>query len=324
MKPDIYYGIAAYNEENNIESCLESLSRQNFKGAIQTIICLNGCTDKTEEKVLKATKTYPSLNIQITHSNKGIAFAQNKIIQEIKYKNTPLIFIDADVTLHSNCIDSLYDEIKKNKGLKIVGAWPKPKQQRKLNIWKKLLFLTLHIRAQYPEAEISKYNVIKYKDFVDKNPQKTISKEFEKKSKIYFHGRTFLIKNPLEYEIPKKENICDDTYMSNFIHNTYGPGTIRTRYDAIVYYKPYLSLREHFKIYRRIFLDLRNLDSNIQEFSHIRKLEQTKLDWNYILKQKSSTILFFITYVLISTTEKITYKMLPKKTLDQMWQYSKK
>jgi len=113
MKPDIYYGIAAYNEENNIESCLESLSRQNFKGAIQTIICLNGCTDKTEEKVLKATKTYPSLNIQITHSNKGIAFAQNKIIQEIKYKNTPLIFIDADVTLHSNCIDSLYDEIKK-------------------------------------------------------------------------------------------------------------------------------------------------------------------------------------------------------------------
>jgi glycosyltransferase involved in cell wall biosynthesis len=45
MKPDLYYCIAAYNEEDHIEDCLDSLVHQDFGGNLETIVCLNGCTD---------------------------------------------------------------------------------------------------------------------------------------------------------------------------------------------------------------------------------------------------------------------------------------
>ncbi|MBN1275312.1 glycosyltransferase family 2 protein [Candidatus Woesearchaeota archaeon] len=112
MKPNLYFGIAAYNEENTIETCLESLNQQKIKGNLETIICLNGCTDKTEEKISESRKKYARLNISIIHSKKGISFAQKAITNHVE-KDVPLLFVDADVTLEENCSEKLYDEIKK-------------------------------------------------------------------------------------------------------------------------------------------------------------------------------------------------------------------
>ena len=58
MNPDLYYCIAAYNEEDNIEKCLDSLAGQEFRGDLETIICLNGCTDKTQSKVEEAIEKF--------------------------------------------------------------------------------------------------------------------------------------------------------------------------------------------------------------------------------------------------------------------------
>ncbi|MBN1275311.1 hypothetical protein JXA12_03385 [Candidatus Woesearchaeota archaeon] len=133
-----------------------------------------------------------------------------------------------------------------------------------------------------------------------------------------------MIRNKDLYEIPAQKDVCDDTFMPNFIHTKYGPGTIRTRYDAMAFYQPYISLREHFKIYRRIFLDLRHLDETKKEFKTTREMERTKIDWDYVFKQKPKVIADFLLYKSITGIEDISYRLLPKKGISDMWVYKKK
>lgn len=324
MKPDLYYCIAAYNEEDHIEDCLDSLVQQDFGGNLETIVCLNGCTDKTEEKVSEAREKYGQLAIQIIHSEKGIAFAQNAIVQSVTNKSVPLLFVDADVSLDTQCAGILYSELDENSPLIVAGAWPVPKKPETMDHWESFLFHVLHARANYPEAEVSVHDVSQFKRFVDEHSQPNIPADFEKKSKIYFHGRAFMVRNADFYDIPTRGDVCDDTYMPNLIHTEHGPGTIRTRYDALAFYNPYLSLREHFKIYRRIFLDLRNIDKTNELFRESREMERTRLDWQFILKQDLPTVAKFIMYAAITGVENLAYHVLPKKNLSDIWVYKKK
>ena len=193
-----------------------------------------------------------------------------------------------------------------------------------MNVWEKFLFHTLHVRAHYPESEVSVHDVSDFKSFVREHPQPTVSEEFEIKSKVYFHGRAFMVRNADFFNILPRADVCDDTYMPNSIHTEHGPGTIRTRYDALTFYKPYTSLREHFKIYRRIFLDLRHLDKVHNQFRSSREMEKTKLDWRYILSQDIPTVLKFVAYATITGCEGLCYRILPKKGLADMWLYKKK
>lgn len=43
--------IPAHNEEAYITSCLDSLATQDFSGELEIVVCLNACSDKTEEIV---------------------------------------------------------------------------------------------------------------------------------------------------------------------------------------------------------------------------------------------------------------------------------
>jgi glycosyltransferase involved in cell wall biosynthesis len=324
MLPDIYYGIAAYNEENGIRDCLDSLAEQDLDARTETLICLNGCTDKTEDIVLDAKNRYPQLNIKSVHSRKGKVFAQNEIVRNVKNRQVPLTFIDADVVLDNKCVNTLYDEMHQLDNLIIVGAWPVPYKPEEMSAWERFLYKTLHVRAFYPESEVSVNDVSEYKKYAQERPQKAISSQFEHKSKIYFHGRTFMIRNADFFYIPEKENITDDTFLPNMIHTKFGPGTIRTRYDAIVYYKPYLSLGQHFKTYRRIYTDLANIDENFKEFEHSRKMEKTKTDWNFIFSKGPVVSGNFIMHLLISNAEELCYRVLPRKNISEIWQYEKK
>lgn len=251
--PDLYYGIAACNEESHIGECLESLIMQDLDGAeVETIVCLNGCDDRTGAVVVESQRRYPNLNIKLAQSKKGKVFAHNEIIRQINEKSKPIAFIDGDVHLDKQCIDILYRELDTIDELQAVGGWPTPYRPRNLSIWELFLYETLHARALFPEAEISINDVSKYKPFADVYPQPRVSPEFEKKSKIYFHGRIFMLRNREVFEMPEDENLADDSFLPNMIHTKYGPGSSRTRFDAIAYYEPYISLREHFRVYRRI------------------------------------------------------------------------
>ena len=324
MTPDLYCCIAAYNEENNIEPCISSLANQNTNLNLETIICLNGCSDDTERKTNNIKDKFPTLNIKIIHSEKGKAHAQNAIVNYVTNKKIPIMFVDADVVLSDNCLTSLYEELLKTKKLVVVGSWPKPRHSEHSSTWQTFLFNTLHVRAFFPESEISKHDVRKFKDYVHINPQRLVSPDFELKSKIYFHGRAYMMRNASYFKMPADKNITDDTYLPNMIHTTFGPGTIRTRYDAEVFYKPYLSLRGHFSTYRRVFLDKLHLDAQFGEFKDSRLHEQTKLDWKFILSQQPKIIARFLAYNLIKQSEQIMYNILPKREASELWTYSEK
>jgi glycosyltransferase involved in cell wall biosynthesis len=320
---DLYYCIAAYNEQNNIGNCLESLNQQTVDANIETIVCLNGCTDRTEEIVALSKSKFPELNIKTIHSEKGKSFAQNAIIQSVNERDSPLMFVDADVTLEKNCAQILLDDIVSIPGLIVAGAWPVPREVDDASLWEKFLFKVLHMRAFYPEAEVSVHDVSEYKSYAFEHPQTTMSPEKEIKSKIYFHGRTFMMKNADFFHIPEDTNCADDTFLPNFIHTTYGPGSIRIRFDAITRYKPYLSLKEHYNLYRRVFWDLDNIDTQ-KRFSQSRRMEDTKMDWKYIFSKGPVVSIKFGIYKAITYGEELVYRLLPKKTLSEVWQYEKK
>jgi len=321
--PELYHCIAAYNEEESIVDCLSSLNKQNHNLDLETIVCLNGCTDNTEKVVLMSQERFPRLNTRVIHSKKGKSNAQNAIVKSITEKDVPLVFVDADVTLDEDCIRILFEDMKDIGTLVIVGAWPIPIKPENLTLWEKFLYKILHMRAFYPEAEISVHDVSAYKYYAHVRPQPNMSPECEIRSKIYFHGRTFMMKNASFFYLPEDVNTADDTFIPNFVHTTYGPGTIRTRFDAVAYYKPYLSLRDHYKAYRRIFWDLDNIDKK-EEFIESRKMEETKINWKHIFSQGPIVTLEFITYIAIAFGEEAIYNLLPKKTLSEVWQYDKK
>ncbi len=323
MKPDLYYGIAAYNEEENILECLGSLNEQEIDAVPQTIICLNGCTDNTQDSVQEGMRRYPGLNIRAIHSKKGKAFAQNAIMDEVDNREVPIAMVDADVTLEEDCVGKLYEDMEDLDRLIIVGSWPVPRRPERMSAWENVLYNVLHARALHPQAEISKHDVSAYKDFVDLKPQPAVPAEFEKRSKIYFHGRTFMVRNTDCFYLPEDSDTADDTYLPNYIHTFHGPGRIRTRFDAICYYKPYLSLRDHFRAYRRIFWDLDNIDKK-GEFSESRKMEETRFNWDYIMAQGPSVTLQFIAHATVLWGEEAIYNLLPKKSLSQVWQYQRK
>lgn len=317
---DIYYGIAAYNEESCIGKCLESLVLQDTDGAeVETIVCLNGCNDGTGIIVEEARKRYPRLNIKVAHSRKGKVFAHNEIIRQIREDKKPVAFVDGDVYLDKRAIGILYRELEGLNCLQAVGGWPIPYRPGNLSLWESLLYEILHARAFFPKAEVSVHDVSDYKPFADGHPQPEIDPESEKQSKIYFHGRLFMLRNKEIFEMPEDDNLADDSFLPNVIHTKYGPGSSRTRYDAIAYYGPYLSLSDHFKAYRRVDAQLRYLDKHFPEFAKSREMEQTKLDWNYIKSIGLTNTLRFITYSFIRNSECIGYQLLPERSPAELW-----
>lgn len=184
MPPDIYYCIPAYNEEGNIMRCLAALAEQDIDARVKTLIGLSECTDNTENEIYEAVDIYPSLDINIINCDKGKTCAQNEIVKYVENRNVPLLFIDADITLDEKCVDILYKELCELDQLIVVGGWPVPIKPERMSVLENFLYHTLHARALYPEAEISKNDVSKFKNYVKTNPQPTISDDFENKSKI--------------------------------------------------------------------------------------------------------------------------------------------
>jgi glycosyltransferase involved in cell wall biosynthesis len=317
---DLYYGIAACNEENRIGKCLESLVLQDIDGAeVETIVCLNGCNDGTGTTVEEVKKKYPKLNIKVVQSRKGKVFAHNEIIRQINEDVKAVAFVDGDVHLDKSAIGILYRELKKLDCLQAVGGWPIPYRPVDLSIWESVLYEILHARAFFPKAEVSALDVSDYKPYADMHPQPELDPDFEKRSKIYFHGRLFMLRNKSVFKMPEDQNLADDSFLPNMIHTKYGPGSTRTRYDAIAYYEPYLSLVDHFKAYQRVDAQIRYLDGHFEEYAKSREMEQTRLNWQYIRSEGVANFLRFVAYSIIKNTECIGYRLLPEKSPAQLW-----
>ena len=101
--------IPAYNEETNIEKCVEAILAQDFKGELEVIVVNDGSTDKTAEVISRYPVTLIELKTNQGKSNAlnvGIANATGEI----------LVFSDSDsqmatdaVSLIVNCFEEQHD-----------------------------------------------------------------------------------------------------------------------------------------------------------------------------------------------------------------------
>ena len=136
--------IAAYNEENNITNCLESIFKLDYdKAFLEVIVVDNNSTDRTIElaqqfpvRVLQEFKIGPS------HArNKGITEAKNEII----------VFIDADVIVPQNWLKNLIIPFSDSK-VGAVGGKILPLKENWITG-----FLGHSILGKYPRSNYKRY-----------------------------------------------------------------------------------------------------------------------------------------------------------------------
>lgn len=121
--------IPVYNEEEDIEKCLASLSRQTFKD-LEIIIVDDGSSDNSKIKIESVKSQFKNLKL-LEQNHKGAGAARNRGVEEAK--GEILVFVDADMTFDNNFITSLIKPIKEGK---TTGTFSKEEYlMNKDNVW---------------------------------------------------------------------------------------------------------------------------------------------------------------------------------------------
>jgi glycosyltransferase involved in cell wall biosynthesis len=111
---DISIIIPVLNEEKRISKCLDSISKQNFKGIYEIIIVNNGCSDNTIEII----KSYENDAIKIINDFGHLGGARQTGVEAAQ---APYIaFIDADEIADFNWLSELYNF--RNKYDAVLGS----------------------------------------------------------------------------------------------------------------------------------------------------------------------------------------------------------
>jgi cellulose synthase/poly-beta-1,6-N-acetylglucosamine synthase-like glycosyltransferase len=103
-KPEITFIVAAYNEENLIEDCINSILHSNYpKDKIKILAGSDGSTDKTSEILYRMAKE--NSNLKVFEFNRA---GKNRIINELyPIAESEIIgFLDADCRLEENAISA--------------------------------------------------------------------------------------------------------------------------------------------------------------------------------------------------------------------------
>ena len=118
-------GIPVYNSEEFIKETIESALNQTFKNI--EILVIDDCGSDSSISIVKnIQKNHPRGNIIriISHKdNKGVASSRNTILKEAN--GDLLFFLDSDDYISPNCIQILYNTLKK-EGVDIaIGSYKK-------------------------------------------------------------------------------------------------------------------------------------------------------------------------------------------------------
>lgn len=122
--------IAAYNEEIFIKSTIESILRAATKYAIDSIIIGDdGSTDNTHD-IIERFKSENSLIKIERFSRIGKPNIVNQLVEKYKLNSSEfnLIFIDANIDMHLDCIQKLNDKLN-YQDVGIVGCSVLPKNE---------------------------------------------------------------------------------------------------------------------------------------------------------------------------------------------------
>jgi glycosyltransferase involved in cell wall biosynthesis len=111
--------IPTYNEEKDIQNCLESLKKQEIKD-LEIIIVDDGSTDNTLGTIEETAKIKKLKIIILKQNHQGPGKARNLGAKQAT--GEILIFVDADMTFDKNYIKNLIKPILDDKDKKIIGT----------------------------------------------------------------------------------------------------------------------------------------------------------------------------------------------------------
>lgn len=312
--------IAAYNEEENIEQALRYLEKSlidiNFDKNVKIIVGLNGCNDKTEEVVKRVSKNY-NFPFLITHSEKG-KIKSHKEMLKLVGANELVFFMDADVLVPGKTILDLENEMKKDKFVKIASGYPYVVSPEKSSISKAFLFNVLNLKRIYPKVEIAKNDVSMYHSAKD---------EFDKKSRIYFHGRFFAIRNKSIYKFPEDGSkiVGDDTFLTRTTLYQHGKGSIKVLFDSKVYCAPLMSIGSYLKSWYRIRKDIEEINKEYPEFKQFDNKIIMTVNWNYVKNLSLRVKFYALCFFILRKFEAFSFSLIKNRiNLNKTWTYHTK
>lgn len=110
--------ISAYNAENKIGKCLNSLLNQTYK-PIEIFVVDDGSTDKTKEVIKKYVDNKKIFLLEQKRQGPGAA----KNLASKKARGEILVFVDSDEYPRQNYIEKLTKPIREGKAKTSIGAW---------------------------------------------------------------------------------------------------------------------------------------------------------------------------------------------------------
>lgn len=128
LQYDLQIVIPAYNAQDFIKECLDSVITQTTKYRYLVTVVNDGSQDKTAEILLQYDKqtaeflTGGGYTVEIiTQENYGLSVARNRAIETIK--GTYILFLDSDDVLPPNTIESMISVAERNEFDLLQGAW---------------------------------------------------------------------------------------------------------------------------------------------------------------------------------------------------------
>lgn len=122
--PPLTILVAAYNEEQNIASTLESIASQDYPNKLECIVINDGSTDNTAEVVANFINDHQSDNIQFRlldlKQNGGKATALNNGLKTASYDN--ILTVDGDCFIYKDCFKILSSDFKHSTDVAMAGA----------------------------------------------------------------------------------------------------------------------------------------------------------------------------------------------------------
>lgn len=179
-KPLVSVIIPAYNEQEDLPACLESIKKQTY-AHIETIVVDDGSTDNTIALAKQAGCTV----LKQTHQGPGVA----RNLGAKKAKGEILVLIDADMVLFPDYVEKLTLPIRKNEALGTIESIQYNVQTTKMQeCWGK------EVRTvQLEGINSATVRVIATKDFLNLGG-------FDKKYG-YADDRTFFLKYGIRFHI---------------------------------------------------------------------------------------------------------------------------
>jgi glycosyltransferase involved in cell wall biosynthesis len=120
--PPVSVCVPAWNEERGIGPALESVARQDYRGDIEILVGLNGCTDGTAEVVRRFARGRPARLLDLPERGKPGAW--NHLVEAATHDR--LVFMDGDVRLAPGAVGALVRRLAADRGLLAVGGLALP------------------------------------------------------------------------------------------------------------------------------------------------------------------------------------------------------